>query len=1177
MFNKKRDVFRFVWSLGVLLILFTIGNRPTAGIAISQPDTLEFEASNPTSSIDAHKEASITMADISTSWQAFETTLYTDIYNANFPYNVHVYDLDGLGNPELVIAGVLSDYSLIPTPNPRCSWCNQWQIDAFSWDDGGLTGKLSESLDVGYDTKIRSDIGLIGGAVKLTGVGNLYPCGSGEPHAGMGTFDNTLKNEHYDWGERQSDPCHHDLSVFYTVDMADVDADGDVEIIAGGAGDSTGGTSTYRDWLLAIRTSDGVAYTEELYQHIDNGGSTEILTDLQVADVDGDTTPEIVATGYSNGTGVTRTWLHIMTWDGLDLRSEYSRTFEIGSEDYFQWLAVGNVVGDTKPEIVLAGRAKTNTTRDWYLKVLRWGGANLTEVAEKSWDLGSDGMIQAIEISDIDNDGQNEILLAGNVNETDVPGSSGGYYHVHRYADWYLKVLSLAGSSLIEEIALQWDSSRDYDSNNNGSPDSSDQGAQGRLYDMDVGDLDNDGSLEVALVGEWIWSGWHIKILDKPDLIPIGLEVTQAIQSITNTVTLVEGKRTFARFHVKTDGPELSGVTALLSATRGGVSLGEALSPGNPGMTITAIADPDRGVLNDSFYFELPLEWLTGTLQLTAEVNPAHTLIEDDYQNNLFTTSVTFEPTPPITVTIVGAVYNTSNITYTAGITDYQAIASWLRAVYPTSQVNLITQTLTISGGLPTASQMNIHLATQYTLDAGNTDQCANTRYYGLVDDGGGFMRGRSAGIPACIASGPTGDHDWDWDFDGSYGDWYTGHELGHAFGRYHAEFCGARGGIPYPYPNGQIGGPAADPDKFYGFNIETLDVYTPTLWKDFMSYCDNQWVSDFTYEGLQDRFVTEAARTNANSEITYPSADGYLLVLGEMNLTLNSHELGTLYRLPKLTPSERPDDSEFEIRLLDASDGIIARYPFTPKEDTEPQPGEDLWSMIYEIVPYVAGTARVVVVHGEVEFASQGVSPNPPVVTVIYPNGGESLGEKVTFKWSGTDSDAGDTLSYALQYSSDDGQTWTTFATGIRNTKYTLRTGELAGSDNGRFRVLASDGVNTAWGESASSFRVPFKSPSTRIIHPGSGKQYVDEQTVVLVGEAYDREDGFLQGESFVWSSSQDGLLGSGTRVAVTGLSPGEHTVTLTATDSDTMSGTATITISITSRPMVYLPMVLR
>jgi hypothetical protein len=142
---------------------------------------------------------------------------------------------------------------------------------------------------------------------------------------------------------------------------------------------------------------------------------------------------------------------------------------------------------------------------------------------------------------------------------------------------------------------------------------------------------------------------------------------------------------------------------------------------------------------------------------------------------------------------------------------------------------------------------------------------------------------------------------------------------------------------------------------------------------------------------------------------------------------------------------------------------------------------------------------------------------------------------------------------------------------------RYTLRTGELAGSDAGRLRVLVSDGVNTAWGDSEGSFHVPYKAPAVRIVNPMTGQTYLDAQPVILVGEAFDREDGFLKGTALVWLSSLDGVLGLGTSVAVTKLSAGEHIITLRATDSDALTGTASITLDIHTWPRVYLPLVLR
>jgi hypothetical protein len=65
--------------------------------------------------------------------------------------------------------------------------------------------------------------------------------------------------------------------------------------------------------------------------------------------------------------------------------------------------------------------------------------------------------------------------------------------------------------------------------------------------------------------------------------------------------------------------------------------------------------------------------------------------------------------------------------------------------------------------------------------------------------------------------------------------------------------------------------------------------------------------------------------------------------------------------------------------------------------------------------VPHVEGTAgiRVRDPQGNV-LGSKAVSPNPPDVTLLYPNGGEVLlaGSEVRICWQGQDKD-GDELSY--------------------------------------------------------------------------------------------------------------------------------------------------------------------
>lgn len=81
-------------------------------------------------------------------------------------------------------------------------------------------------------------------------------------------------------------------------------------------------------------------------------------------------------------------------------------------------------------------------------------------------------------------------------------------------------------------------------------------------------------------------------------------------------------------------------------------------------------------------------------------------------------------------------------------------------------------------------------------------------------------------------------------------------HELGHAFGRYHAPCGGAAGSDrAFPYTGGGIG--------VWGYDNELSIAYPPEFGKDMMGYCDPSWVSDYTYAGIHERLSSvHSART---------------------------------------------------------------------------------------------------------------------------------------------------------------------------------------------------------------------------------------------------------------------------------------------------------------------------
>ena len=72
-------------------------------------------------------------------------------------------------------------------------------------------------------------------------------------------------------------------------------------------------------------------------------------------------------------------------------------------------------------------------------------------------------------------------------------------------------------------------------------------------------------------------------------------------------------------------------------------------------------------------------------------------------------------------------------------------------------------------------------------------------------------------------------------------------HELGHNFGRNHVQCSGFEGGPDpsYPYAGGSIG--------TWGYEADTGDLKNPAVYNSFMSYCNTEWVSDYTYGAVLD------------------------------------------------------------------------------------------------------------------------------------------------------------------------------------------------------------------------------------------------------------------------------------------------------------------------------------
>jgi hypothetical protein len=565
------------------------------------------------------------------------------------------------------------------------------------------------------------------------------------------------------------------------------------------------------------------------------------------------------------------------------------------------------------------------------------------------------------------------------------------------------------------------------------------------------------------------------------DLSIDSLEITQAVQTPSNSVPLVAGRPAIVRVYAKYTGTVVPGsVTVTLTGARNGV----ALAPLTLGPQAVSAA-PSRATYSSSFNVPLPISWLSGTVAMTATVDSGAAVIESDETNNTAKATLVFNTVPALDLVIVPVRYTDtpSGVTYPPPTVD--TISDFIRRTYPLSTINVTFR--------PTP--MN------FVGDLSNSDDWGNNAHTGLLDQvttlkGADLVNQGGVNSPkvyyGLVSTGTSLNNTWlplnsgfilgiGWvgtrvgaglDIPASFGfsdpeltSDTAAHEIGHNLGRSHAP-CGLPSNSSSIDPN--------YPSKTasiveFGVDVSKGKLLNPSTAKDVMSYCEPQWISDYTYKAFY-----AALRGNALVSADAAPADT-LFVRGSIAPD-GSASLAPAYDLAGM-PDSAPESSDYRVEFVDAAGAVVASQPVAVLEMEQPHVvalsggqlirqvdplalrGMDTRAPRLAINALIPAPARAYasmrLVRAGTVLATRAARAAGPALAATAPSAQRANGA-LQLRWGAPNAPA------LVRYTADGGASWMTLGVDVLGGELSVDPATLP-SSGGSFEVTPADGAAPA------------------------------------------------------------------------------------------------------------------
>ena len=380
--------------------------------------------------------------------------------------------------------------------------------------------------------------------------------------------------------------------------------------------------------------------------------------------------------------------------------------------------------------------------------------------------------------------------------------------------------------------------------------------------------------------------------------------VTQSAQTLSDSAALIAGRPALVRVFVRATQSSAAIPSVRISFYNGSTLLSSTTVAG----TGPAPTAPSEGTLSATWNLSVPGSLVQPGISITAEVDPDHLIAEGNESNNTLVQAEVVRSTAPQSYRFVPIKQTGNQLTGNVTIANVSTYGDTAYRLFPITQPTLdVHQTYTTSTNVDNGSDASwTQILSE--IDALRVAEHSPATYVGVVrvTYPSGIVGIGYIGRPTAVV--------YD---DQTWRGVTVAHELGHTYNRQHAPGCGA--GSPdknYPYAGGIIGITGTDV-----FSSPAL-LYAPTI-HDIMGYCDDNWISDYTYNGILNYIATSSLMAAA----TLP-AQRSLLVWGSIRNGVPYLEPAFVLQAQPAAPS---GVGSYQVQGLDKDGAVLFTQSFEP------------------------------------------------------------------------------------------------------------------------------------------------------------------------------------------------------------------------------------------------------